>query len=448
MPNTDTCASLPSKERQHTRTNQYLGSSQQRSRCEIHCLLQLLRTLVSGDLSCRPSIQQDWRPFATACDSHQIAPFVFCRLRDLVGDSVPSGLLEHLRARFYEISANNYRLAKELVDLTSLLQSHGVPVLAYKGPALAMALYGDLALRQYCDLDLVVRKEHLLKAVGVMSHCGFEIVPTLGRPQMLPYLCRSENPRHLARAEEMTFRAPDKTYFVDVHWQLGHGPWRAFSPDAEKIWERTEKLDLPQGSVSTFCDEDLFLALCYHGSKHRWSCLKWLLDVAELLRKAETLDWFRIAEMMRVRPRTRASASLAILLAQELLNAPVPAEAARIVPATQRTLDEAAAIREEILLRGQTSGNDFPTLLALEERPLARMKYRTARAARYPGGLFSEVVLQVSPKDRAFIRLPEKLRFLYHVIRPARLVVKHGRRAFRSLWSVIGANKFFEQRRA
>ncbi len=30
------------------------------------------------------------------------------------------------------------------------------------------------------------------------------------------------------------------------------------------------------------------------------------------------------------------------------------------------------AIREEIFLRGQTSGNDYPTLLALEERPLAR----------------------------------------------------------------------------
>ena len=144
---------------------------------EIHCLLQLLRTPVSGDLSWLPSIQQDWRPFATACDFHHLAPFVFCRLRDLAGDSVPAGLLEHLRARFYEISANNYRLAKKLVDLTSLLRSHDVPVLAYKGPALAMAMYGDLALRQYSDLDLVVRKEHLLKAVGVMSHCGFEIVP-------------------------------------------------------------------------------------------------------------------------------------------------------------------------------------------------------------------------------------------------------------------------------
>ena len=401
---------------------------------EIQSLLQLLRTSVSGDLRWLPSIQQDWRTFAAACDFHHLATFVFCRLLDLVGDSVPAGLLEHLRTQFYEISASNYRLAQKLVDLTSMLQSHDVPVLAYKGPALAMALYGNLALRQYSDLDLVVRKEHLLKVVGVMRHRGFEIVPTPGRPQMLPYLCRPENPRHLARAEEIPFRAPDKTYFVDVHWQLGHGPWRTFSPDVEKMWERTEKLNLPHGSVSTFCREDLFLALCYHGSKHRWSRLKWLLEVAELLRKADALDWFRVEEMIRVRPGARASASLAILLAQELLNAPVPTKAARIVHATQRTIAEAASIRDEIFLLGQTSGNDYPTLLALEERPLARVKYRVSRVLRYPGGALSELVLQVSPKDRAVIPLPEKLQFLYHFIRPARLVAKHGRRAVRALW--------------
>ncbi len=175
------------------------------------------------------------------------------------------------------------------------------------------------------------------------------------------------------------------------------------------MWERTEKLNLPHGSVSTFCREDLFLALCYHGSKHRWSRLKWLLDIAEILRKVETLDWFRVEEMIRVRPGARASASLAILLAQELLNAPVTAEVARIVPATQRTIAEAAAIREEILLLGQTSGNDYPTLLELEARPLARMKYRANRMLQYPGGMFSEVVLQISSKDRAVIPLPDRL---------------------------------------
>jgi hypothetical protein len=415
---------------------------------DIHSLLQLLSTPVGDDLRWRPSASSDWRTLARACDNHQVAPIIFCRLRDLTEDAGPSELLDHLRTRFYEVSAHNYRLAMKLADLVSLLDAHGIPALAYKGPAVAMAVYNNLALRQYKDLDLVIRKEHLLEAVRVMSQYGFEIVPTQGRPQMIPYLCNPENPRHLAMAEEIPFRAPDKTYFVDLHWQLGHGPWRAFSPDVEKMWDRAVKLELPNGSVSTFCNEDLFLALCYHGNKHRWSCLKWLLDVAELLRKAETLDWSRIQEMIKVRPRAGASASLAILLAQDLLDVPVPAEAARVAPATQRIFSEAATIREEILSQGQTSGNDYPTLLALEERPMARMKYRTTRAMRYPGGVLSEIILQVSPKDRVLIPLPKKLQFLYHLIRPMRLVFKHVRRGASALWSFLVANTFFEQRRA
>ena len=130
MPNTDACSGRRSITHRHALANQDRRSSLGIIGGEIQSILQLLRTSVSGDLSWLPSIQQDWRTFAAACDFHHLAPFVFCRVRDLVGDSVPAGLLEHLRTQFYEISANNYRLAKKLVDLTSLLRSHGVPVLA------------------------------------------------------------------------------------------------------------------------------------------------------------------------------------------------------------------------------------------------------------------------------------------------------------------------------
>jgi hypothetical protein len=355
-----------------------------------------------------------------------------------------------MRARFYAVSAHNYHLARNLVELTSLLEAQHVPVLAYKGPAVAMTVYGNLALRQYQDLDLVIRKEHLSKALDLMTQRGFRIVPYSYRCgfQFVPYSIRAENPKHLTKYHVVALEAPDHTFFVDLHWQLANGDGRAFSPDIEKAWDRAERLQLPLGTVSTFCREDLLLALCYHGTKHRWFRLKWLLDVAELLRKGETLDWSRIEEMIRIRPRAGASASLAILLAQELLNAHIPVEAARVVPATQRTFVEADAIREEILLRGHASGDDYQALLALEEHPPTRMKYRITRAAQYPGVLFSEVFIQVSPKDRALIRLPEKLRLLYHLIRPVRLAVKHGRRAVSAVWSFLVGNRFFEQRRA
>ena len=230
---------------------------------EIPKLLRLLRG-ESNDLDCLPT-EWDWQPFARACDDHQVAAFVFCRLKGKP-KTISPGLLEYLRQRFYEISARNYRLAKRLVDVTSLLQKESIPVLAYKGPTLAMAIYGDLTLRQYQDLDLMVRKEDLVNAVSVMSCCGFQIQPTFARPQIGPYLVRPQKRRDVAVAEEIPFRSPSGTYYVDLHWQLGHDYWRAFSPDVDKIWDRIERQDLPLGRISTFCREDLFLALCFHGT--------------------------------------------------------------------------------------------------------------------------------------------------------------------------------------
>lgn len=391
----------------------------------------LLRVLSGENVGL--SDERPWQPFAKACDEHQVAPFVYCRLKDR--SDIPAGLLAYLRQRFHESSADNYRLAGNLIDLTSMLHNEGVPTLAFKGPALAMAIYGDLALRHFQDLDLLIRRDHLRKAVDTMSGHGFQITPQFSRPQMTPYWFRPENPRHVAVSEEIAFRAPDRSYFVDLHWQLGHDFWRPFSPDTEKMWERTEIHSLSHGKVTAPCREDLFLALCYHGTKHRWLSLKWLVDIAELLRTAETLDWSRVEEMAGIRPEISAPASVAVLLAHELLDAPIPAEAARILTANNRARAVATAIRQEILTRGRSTGDNSATFLGLEKRRLVRMKYRATRIASYPGGLLREVFVLVSPKDRAVVSIPERIGFLYHIVRPIRLLVKHTIRAGRAFWT-------------
>jgi len=402
---------------------------------ETRRLLRLLAQRERADPEWPPAGAWDWRAFAEACDTHQVVPYVYCRLQGLAATTGPAGLLERLRTRFHEICARNYYLAKKLVDLTAMLENEGIPALVYKGPALAMAVYGGLTLRHYNDLDLVIRKEHHAKAVHLMMGWGFQIVPKPALPRVRPYLGRPEDPRNVERTQEIEFCAPDSTYYLDLHWQLGDRFWRPFNPDVEKLWDRAEWQDLPQGRVSTLCREDLFLALCAHGNGHRWVCLKWLLDVAELLRKAGTLDWSRIEEMVRIRPGAAASASVAVILAHDLLEVTVPPEIERILPVTPRTRALATSVQEELLSQGQSSADEQATLLALQARRVERIKYQAYRIIHYPDGLFREIFVQVSPKDRALIRLPNKLQFLYHLIRPVRLAVKHCVRMARALWS-------------
>ena len=414
-------------------------SDQQSSRGDAtRRLLRLLVQREEGDLGWPPAAASDWETFAETCVTHQLVPLVYCRLQQITAPTVPSELVEYLRVRFHESCSYNYRLASRLVSLTSMLEGEGVSVLSFKGPSLAMTLYGGLSLRQCLDLDLMIRAEQVVKAAQLMKSCGYEPTPTPARPQLSPYLCRPEDSRHIDRGKEIQYLSPDGAFYVDLHWQFADRFWRPFTPDVEKLWERAVRQDLPQGSVFTLCREDLFLALCAHGTRHRWWCLKWLLDVAEILRKADALDWSRIEEMTRVRPGNAAAASRAVSLAHDLLEVPVPAEAARILPATNRTQAPASAIRQELLSRGFSSGDEHTTLLALEGRSAARMKYRAARIARYPESLFRQIIAEIGPKDRGLIRLPRKLEFLYHFIRPVRLILTHSRRVARTLWRTAG----------
>lgn len=108
----------------------------------------------------------------------------------------------------------------------------------------------------------------------------------------------------------------------------------------------------------------------------------------------------------------------------------VPSEARMVLPVTQRTICVATTIREEILLAGHANRNNHATLRQLDGRLLAWMKYL---CIQYPGWWLDGVFGQVSHNDRSLIALPEKLQFLYHVIRPARLLVKHIGRAYSTL---------------
>src|SRR5208282_2899895 len=65
------------------------------------------------------------------------------------------------------------RLTAELFRLLDLLERHAIPALPFKGPVLASALYGDLAMRESCDLDVLVRSSDLAGAKRAMLASGY-----------------------------------------------------------------------------------------------------------------------------------------------------------------------------------------------------------------------------------------------------------------------------------
>ncbi len=384
-------------------------------------LLRLWRGLHEHDY--QPDGKENWQSFLAACDYHQVSPIVFHRLHECgVEPMVPTEILEQLRSRFYKVSAYNHRLAMRLVELSREFEQRGIRCLALKGPAAAMMAYGDLALRQYEDIDLMIGVEDVAKAVEILFSRGFQ--PSTGH---------AERYKRVELYHEATLIAPDESYGVDLHWQLAPPYAKAFGPDLSGLWEGAVKLRLPLGEVRALCREDLFLALCQHGTRHRWWQLKWLFDVGELLRHSPKMDWSRIEDTMKGSRMARSTGSLAALLARELLGIRVSAEVNRILEPGPRTLTVARAIRDEFLSCGQTNGSAHDTLLGLEPRPLVRVKYLAIEAVQYP---VKTILFTITGKDVQFVRLPEGLRLLYYLVRPLRLLLQHGRVAARRIWSM------------
>src|ERR1700719_4237935 len=209
-------------------------------------LLRLWRGL--NEPRANSEVEPDWQSFLEACDYHQVSPIVLHRFQDRT--EIPPQVLERLRARFYRISAYNHYLAMHLGRLVSQFEQRRIPCLALKGPAVAMAAYGDVSLRQYEDIDIMVRVEHISQAVELLFNRGFH--PARG------HAGRHQN---VKLYHEISMTAPDKSYGVDLHWKLAPPYAHVFGPEPAALWRRSVKLQLPTGDVPVLGREDMFLAL-------------------------------------------------------------------------------------------------------------------------------------------------------------------------------------------
>jgi len=63
------------------------------------------------------------------------------------------------------------------------MADNGIEMLNWKGPTLAIQAYGDLSLRQFIDIDTLVKHEDLEKAKAILLENGFAHKIVLDEPK-------------------------------------------------------------------------------------------------------------------------------------------------------------------------------------------------------------------------------------------------------------------------
>ncbi len=370
----------------------------------------------------------DWPAFVELARWHGVSPLVFHSLNKCGLGPEADEARTALQGDFQWNALNASRLSMELGSVVRFLEERGMPSVPFKGAALAASSYGNLWLRQFSDLDLLVRPEDALEAKRALAERGYRSdLPMSDRQEALLV-------RHSPFAYSFALFLEGGPMEIDLHWRFAESGHAAYPPRLRDPWSRLIETRIHSASVHTLGPEDELLLVSAHAAKHGWERLRWICDIAQVVSTHPDLDWddvlAAVSEAGTIGERTLLT-SLAI--ADAMFNLRLPAqirarfESDRIV---QRIAGEVlcglGSTDEEWPLWWPRSFQSDAYFLRMADGLGARLAY-LARFCIWR-------ILAPDAKDRAAVALPGPLSFLYYLLRPARLLFEYG---WGPLWQLL-----------
>jgi len=351
----------------------------------------------------------DWEYLVQMADRHCLIPLLYVHLSDAASLSVPQPVMSELRSAYHENTRSNLFLTGELIKVLECFEASGIQAIPFKGPTLALRAGGDIGLRQFGDLDVLVHKQDVPRVRELLISRGFKPTPELTRGQqaaLLRFDCayNFDNGRGV---------------MLDVHWNFVEQHF-SVDVDADGLWDRLEPITIGDKRFMTLSSEDLLLILCLHGFTHLWERLGWICDIAGLMDFRNDFDWQSVLQNAD-RLGLRRILLLGLLLADDLLDAPVPAAIRQATEADAVVKRLAHQIQQQLFEERRARRGFFRgAILNLKMRERERDRFRSC------------LRLMLTPRsyDWMSLSLPEWLFFLYYPLRPLRLAAKYGARLF------------------
>jgi hypothetical protein len=372
----------------------------------LACARAQLNPAAAGEIASAAAQPLDWLKAIDLASGHGLSPILSCQVQQHATAGVPETIRLCLIERFRAHTIKNFELTKELLEIVSLLQNNGVDVLAFKGPVLSEQLYGDLSLREFIDLDILVAPNDASPVIMWLSAKGFH-------PQFV--LTRREFARFQRNRSDIGLYHKAKKLPVDVHWGL-LSPGYSFSPAGHVPWDAIQSVSIASRYVKTFSSETQLLFSCLHQAKHNWLRLGRLMDLGALIQQSSAMDWqqiqkrsgsFGTARMIRVSLR----------LVQRLFEVALPGNITEWVENDACSRKIAERILKRLLLADTTTTEQPTPSDSLFRASMESLADRTF--------YWFDTILRPTPLEWALLPLPDRLYPLYYPIRVGRLVCKH-----------------------
>jgi hypothetical protein len=345
----------------------------------------------------------DWNRLIVLARRHFVTQLLYWHLSERVRNVAPTAFMQELQRDFRARVDRNLSLAGELLRLLSLFETDGIPVIAFKGPVLAVNVYKNIALRTFDDLDILLQKHDLARAMNVLASAGY--MPRHSESGIRDMLAL----RQLA-IERAFVSVAQKQAPIDVHWDL-LGPQEACKLDVADVFRHARLTQLFSRKVCTLSPEDLLMYSCMHATKHGRLYLGWICDIAEIIRAVRPINWEDLAEKAH-RAHGRRMLDVGLLAAADLLGASVPTHVLRKIKRDSVVQKLVAQVKWRLFDETEMPLHIFALRnIVMKERLADKLK------------VFLFFALVPSPQDYDAVPLPPQISGLYFAIRPLRLAL-------------------------
>jgi hypothetical protein len=359
--------------------------------------------------------QLDWDFIIAKAHPHALIPLLYRNLSELCADRVPQAILQQIESDYKVIAERNRANTAELIKVLRNLESAGISAIPYKGPALAVLAHGDITLRKFWDLDIVIRPRDIRPAKALLISHGYQWRPFPGQ------VTGRNEARNFRLWHAYDFVHPDTNTRIDLHWRLAPSRF-PFDVDLDDLWERLVPARLLDEEIRTFPPEALLLFLCVHGSKDLWwRRIGWICDVAELLAPNPDLDWSYSLELATY-TGARRMLLLGLALAHELMQAPLPEQVCASICSDKAVQPLIALVRRR-LFDVQTALDSFVERQRFHGKVRERLHDRIPAYRHLVKAAFNRIFIPNS-ETRELVNLPAALSPLYYLVHPARLAHK------------------------
>jgi hypothetical protein len=374
---------------------------------EIKLILAATRIALSSDiiLNIRKCASQvsDWQDVLRAATLHGIAPLLYTNLKRTCPDLITNDVMNQLKGMYVSNATKNLSVSVNLLKILNIMMVNDILAIPFKGPLLAEKVYGNVCLRQYSDLDILVKEQDVSKAQDLLIKNGY--VPEFK-------LSGGKGKKYQQVENSISFFHPKGGPPIDLHWEMT-GRYLLKPIEIEAFEGKLQYSYFLNQKVLSMPDDIMLIYLCIHGTSHCWERLEWLCCFAEMVRKRGGKDLFKIIELAGELGCKRIL-YLGFYLGYSLFGVALPVKVLENIAGDRGVVKYGKKLKQIIFGQKTDSIDDakwrFAALhIQIRDTYIDRVKYA--------------VFLYTMPTIKEWVKcpLPSWLTPLYRVIRPLRL---------------------------